>query len=127
MFSKKIGRKTKKPQYFYVGSNWLWEAMKYNINPETKKLPSTVEQHMDLVNKYLDVTKRKLKPSINDLLKNHPESKLITDASAWRLSGANVMLRNHASDILDNLLAPFWNNRETLKNLAFYEGVSKPP
>ena len=75
---------------------------------------------MDIVKRYLSITHTKLKPSIDNLMTTLPDSKIIFDAPAWRLTGHNVMLRNHASDVLDTYLAPYYNKPETLKKLAFY-------
>ena len=119
-FEKYIDGESEKTQFFYIGSNWLWEAMRYFLDPISETLPFTIDQHMDLVKKYIFETKTKLKPIIDRILTNRPDSKFIFDAPAWRLSGDNAMLRNHASDVLDTFLAPFWNKPETLNNLAFY-------
>ena len=113
---------------FIIGSSWLWEVMRFKLLFPAKEKPieeeTNLEEHYDFARNHVEEYK-KLKPLMEEVIEKYPETKFLTDAPAWRMSGYHVMLRNFASDLTDELLEPFWNDNESLKNFGFYSAGKK--
>lgn len=70
----------KHPNYFILGSNWLWHSVKHKVNTKTHKpVLSSVEDHIKLALKYAGKAQTELKPAIDEILKKYPNTKFITD------------------------------------------------
>jgi len=113
---------------FIIGSSWLWEVMRFKLIFPDKEKPieedTNLEDHYEFARNYSEQYKT-LKPLIEKVREKYPDTKFLTDAPAWRMSGYQVMLRNFASDLTDELLEPFWNDGESLKDVGYYSAGKK--
>ena len=110
-----------KPNYFMFGSNWLWLIKNFEKNVEPKNTTQAI--HDEFALEYVKKQKE-LKHLIKKVLEAYPDSKFITDAPAWRMTGEHVMFRNYASDLHDMHMEPFWNE-DGMQHHAFYSAGKK--